>query len=429
MPYNNGRIYTDQTTSPKTGISTADVDAVLGAGSLDEGTLCTYSGINPYAKYKPVRSSSRTTPSDIQRKVINFGVSAPVPSSTPEATKETSWEYLKPRGGEERYRILDFNEYYHGAVSPITSRGNVTIKESGNAVSLAVYNNVVGSMTLQDYGVLENYYLCVFMVGSGNDHLPYIKTTETTVGESMSPLLTLTYSELTPFDTGTEYYLCLCNTQQTTLGGLPAGAAYLPLPYFNGDTLSNYIGTISKKSGYEVRLVANLVLAGNGIPSSSQFSTTSYPSPPVPNYFSALPSPNPVTGQIENESRYYYNVGNSTSLKIRLTFTAIDDPIYGNYIYANVSPTFYGTPSARQKVTIYEYKNGAVSVVAGALEVGVTYIATLYDDALVLDSSNNRGGAIPSTYIKLKPVTVTFYDGQGEDSIKIGTCSFGLRNQ
>ena len=94
-----------------------------------------------------------------------------------------------------------------------------------------------------------------------------------------------------------------------------------------------------------------------------------------------------------------------------------------------MSPTFYGTPSARQKVTIYEYKNGAVSVAAGALEVGVTYIATLYDDALVLDSSNNRGGPIPSTYIKLKPGTVTFYDGQGEDSIKIGTCSFGLRNK
>lgn len=445
MPYNSttGIISIDTSTTPNRGVSISDIQSALGRGVGDLGLLCSdqewyddngtpalrqVGKINPYAKYKPVRHATLTTPNDTQRKAINYGITAPVASNAPADTKLTAWTYDPPRGkgggangANEWYRMLDFENYCSKATSPIIGRGDLEITQAGGPVYPAVFPNAVGSMTFGDYGDLGTWYLCIFMVGSDSQHLPYVKTASAPFGTNFAPSLSLEYSELTPFNNGTEYYLCLCDTVQTSFGSPPAGARYLPLPYFQGDTLNNYTGTITKRTGYDIRLSFDMAFNTYSPPPAQYFSA---PAPGVPNYFSPLPSPE----QITDRTRYFLNVYQSTSFTLRFQITSMTDTIYGNYIYANVSPSFYGSPTTRRQVTIYQYANNTVSQVTGALQTGVTYIATLYEDALVLDSNNQRAGIVPATKTELKPVTVSFYDGGGENSVKIGQVSLGITN-
>ena len=440
MAHNNGRIYINTSTSPAQGISVYDVQDTIGASDKDIGNLCKHANINPYAKYKPVRYSTLATPTDAQRKVINYGIKAPLTSVNPADTKQTAWEYQKPRGkgggtngADEWYRIRDYEEYYHTAVSPITCRGDIEITEAGGAEPLAVFNNSVGSMTFQDYGTLEGYYLAVYLVGRVTT-LPYLKTASAPFGDLVAPTLSLEYNELPPVDfpdgTAIEYYLCLCDTKKETLlnssdpndHGLPAGANYLPLPYFGNDTISSFIGTFTKIEGYDVRMTFDMVFTGNDAPADTHFTASP---PPPPNYFSALPSPELIT----DIDRYYLNTYNSTSLKVRFTLTYAGNSVDVAYLYANLSPTYYGSPTTRRKVEVYKYENNVVSKVThGTLVVGTKYIATLYDSALLLNSSNAVGGPVPATLMRLRTV-LTLYDGAGEDDVKIGSVGFGIRNQ
>lgn len=54
MAHSNGRIYTETRNGVRYGVTTEDVAAVLGQASLDVGTLCRASNINPWARYKPI---------------------------------------------------------------------------------------------------------------------------------------------------------------------------------------------------------------------------------------------------------------------------------------------------------------------------------------------------------------------------------------
>ncbi|MBQ6762317.1 MAG: hypothetical protein IJP49_06155 [Bacteroidales bacterium] len=460
MSYLNGRVFIDTSTDPDTGISIWDIQKAVGRGTGDLGLLCSdkkwydtgetdqqgkpiyalrdAGKINPYAKYKPVRYNSKTTPTDTQRKVINYGITPPVASSNAADTKNTLWTYSKPRGRmalsgdntqtfDEFFRVLDFAEYINNASSPVIGRGDVTISQAGEAVSLATFPNIPGSMTLQDYGDLSGYYLCVYMVGRTTG-LPYIKTASQPFSTTLAPSLTLEYNELPnqDFPNGTEYYLCLCDTMQTALDRPPAGARYLPLPCFKGDSIENYIGRITKQIGYDVTFSFDLLFGGNSAPVASSFTN---PAPPSPNYFNAPPSPDPY-GVIENENRYYFNAGNNTSLKIRFKITGGTDTIYGNRIYAKLSPSYYGSPTARQKVDVYKVVNGTVSRIntSEALSQNTVYIGCLYSDVLVLNSNNQRAGSVPATLKKIRPY-LELFDGSGEDSVKIAGVTFGVCNQ
>lgn len=80
MPHSNGKIYTETRNGVRYGVTTEDVAAVLGQASLDVGTLCRASNINPWAKYKPIPCRARmanNTPApltDTQRAEENHGL-------------------------------------------------------------------------------------------------------------------------------------------------------------------------------------------------------------------------------------------------------------------------------------------------------------------------------------------------------------------
>lgn len=415
----NGRIYTE---SGKGIDVRGDVAYVLGESTGDVGMLCVSKNINEYAKNKPVRYNSLVTPSDAQKKAINYGLTAPVASSTPAATKETFWVYTRPDGAPSGwYRILDFDGYNHKAVCPVIAAGDITVKQTETSGTIiARFQNVVGSITLSDLGDLNGYYLAVFMIGTNN--LPYLKTAGTPFGTAVSPALSLVYSELTPFASGTEYYLCLCDTKQTTIGPLPAGAKYLPFPIFMGGAIDDFVGIVTKKSGYDVTLTFDMLFNIASPPTAANFTA---PAPPKPNYIGALPSPDPY-GKIDNRNRYYFHTTSGTGLAVRFTYSG-DDTLYADAVYANLSRTYYGTPTVRRKCTVYELDGGTVKAASGALVKGTTYIALLPAQILVWDNSGNAGGAIPGTDTAFR-ATLNLYDGGAENSVRIGGSEIGISN-
>ena len=130
MPHSNGRIYTDHTVTPKLGIdATKDVAYVLGRTTGDWKQLCgdvdangnDVNKVNIYAINKPVRWSGRRTPSAAERGALRYGLYLNSTLRPSLANQDPYWKYNKPRGGaySERYRITDFDGYYHFAEAPM----------------------------------------------------------------------------------------------------------------------------------------------------------------------------------------------------------------------------------------------------------------------------------------------------------------------
>lgn len=72
MPHSSDRIYARLVNGVIMGISVQDVAAVLGASSLDVGTLCTHPNINGLSRYRPVRRGENPSPGN-QTAIFNSG--------------------------------------------------------------------------------------------------------------------------------------------------------------------------------------------------------------------------------------------------------------------------------------------------------------------------------------------------------------------
>lgn len=108
------------------GLRIDEINSVLNAGSGNLGVLCTSNNINPWAKYKPFRSSSKgfanKTEWENAAKAVGFGfgTQSEITNTTNglafwwSSSTSPAWEnhYLKPRGVNdsynEPYRQLDF---------------------------------------------------------------------------------------------------------------------------------------------------------------------------------------------------------------------------------------------------------------------------------------------------------------------------------
>lgn len=70
MPHSSDRIYARVVNGVTMGISVQDVAAVLGASSLDVGTLCMHPNINGLSRYRPVRRGENPSPGN-QTAILN----------------------------------------------------------------------------------------------------------------------------------------------------------------------------------------------------------------------------------------------------------------------------------------------------------------------------------------------------------------------
>lgn len=118
MSYSNNRI-----TAP---VNQHDVQQALGINSPHWKVLCTSNNINKWARYKPVRSLSKITRpiTFAERKAVNFGLDVPYCNTYPSTgwvadvmnkmvfdiidRAYVGWNYLKPGGNNEPYRITDY---------------------------------------------------------------------------------------------------------------------------------------------------------------------------------------------------------------------------------------------------------------------------------------------------------------------------------
>lgn len=134
-----------------------EVSKVLGLNSRDVATLCTYSRIKPWAKYKPVNHTKFTVLTDAERAKVQYGITkiplfgnqvdmasfvkngTPAPLTFHDATPETEyWVYELPPYNMPK-RLSDFDGYWHQAVQPIEPLEIDTIDVRGMADSDKIY--------------------------------------------------------------------------------------------------------------------------------------------------------------------------------------------------------------------------------------------------------------------------------------------------
>lgn len=138
----------------KYGVSIYDIQATIGVGANDIGSLCRSSRINMFSKHKPFRNSSQgfsfdtsqatpelRSPDRLAQELLsNFGLTIPKFNASDFKTHYSDpWTYDMPRGikntslnptsNDEWFRILDFDGYQHAMwqVGPVLDRGIYTI--------------------------------------------------------------------------------------------------------------------------------------------------------------------------------------------------------------------------------------------------------------------------------------------------------------
>ena len=122
----NKKLYVD-TSAAKGGITPWEIAQCIGDYRVtkfgrDIGLLCTSPKVNPMARYKPEDYDTKTKLTEAQRKANGFGFGSKAlyftagGSSIPHAV----YQYVPPKGGSASpFRLLDFDGYYHKAVSPL----------------------------------------------------------------------------------------------------------------------------------------------------------------------------------------------------------------------------------------------------------------------------------------------------------------------
>lgn len=108
-------------------ISTSDVSAALGEGSLDTGTLCVSRKINPWAKHKPVvsrdlftgESTYLGTNGNCGFNLPTLSVSSSNIASLIECYEDEDNEWIYAYNDAGPYRLNDFVSYKHDATPPV----------------------------------------------------------------------------------------------------------------------------------------------------------------------------------------------------------------------------------------------------------------------------------------------------------------------
>jgi hypothetical protein len=128
MPLKNGKLYIDETTSPKTGISLHEIARCIGVGSQDLATLACHKNNNRWSWSKPVRSpyKGRLSKEQFASEAIFFGFDSAVifdrasARLMDKALSYRIWPYLHPElGSSDMFRVLDdYNGYNHYAKPP-----------------------------------------------------------------------------------------------------------------------------------------------------------------------------------------------------------------------------------------------------------------------------------------------------------------------
>ena len=133
MPHQDGLIYKNSSSTPKQGVSIADIQQTLGSGKNDIGSLVTSGKVNAFSKVHPQDVNHIAPASSTERVNMQYGITIPeyLNQSSLSGTN-AKWTYKKGSW----YRLDDFDGYYQYAQDPI-----LTCPVKGTIVVNAVDEN------------------------------------------------------------------------------------------------------------------------------------------------------------------------------------------------------------------------------------------------------------------------------------------------
>lgn len=180
MSVSNGKI-----TAP---VSIDDVKSVLGYGSNDLASLCTYEGINMWAKYKPVDSDNAFLDINTGWKGKRNDCNINYPKAT--SIYDIKGYYSQADNGfthrtaSAPYRLGDFRGYNHNARSEYLEIGT-TSPSAEDAVSISAAYNLqsVDSDWISMKDLLNDgnitYHFGVLLYNNNGNKLQYMRTSDT----------------------------------------------------------------------------------------------------------------------------------------------------------------------------------------------------------------------------------------------------------
>ena len=246
MSTSNGKI-----TAP---VSISDVNSTLGHGSTNLGVLCQSEKINKWSKCKPVvwdAISRDNLPKQYPWYVGDNGLcgfSNIIPLDITQLINEYNkdggksiWTYIKPKGGSEPFRLLDFDGYYHNAIPFVYStypKGYSTSYSVASGSVTATFtmnmNNNADSLSISDfsygsYSSLKDAKFTVIALEGSSPTTSAISGSKISVGDSLSnsqyPSASITFSS---DDIGT-WCILFCLQFETNHTG------YIPIPSDSDD--------------------------------------------------------------------------------------------------------------------------------------------------------------------------------------------------
>lgn len=171
-------------------VSIDDVKSVLGYGSNDLASLCTYEGINMWAKYKPVDSDNAFLDINTGWKGKRNDCNINYPKAT--SIYDIKGYYSQADNGfthrtaSAPYRLGDFRGYNHNARSEYLGIG-ATSPSSEDAVSISAAYNLqsVDSDWISMKDLLNDgnitYHFGVLLYNNNGNKLQYMRTSDTNV--------------------------------------------------------------------------------------------------------------------------------------------------------------------------------------------------------------------------------------------------------
>lgn len=228
MSVSNGKI-----TAP---VSIDDVKSVLGYGSNDLASLCTYEGINMWAKYKPVDSDNAFLDINTGWKGKRNDCNINYPKAT--SIYDIKGYYSQADNGftyrtaSAPYRLGDFRGYNHNARSEYLGIGT-TSPSAENAVSISAAYNLqsVDSDWISMKDLLNDdnitYHFGVLLYNNNGNKLQYMRTSDTNVVK-FTKVNAGTYT-VYPFMSSVDY-------TSSDFPQLQAGS-YIPIPVLQPITL------------------------------------------------------------------------------------------------------------------------------------------------------------------------------------------------
>lgn len=228
MSVSNGKI-----TAP---VSIDDVKSVLVYGSNDLASLCTYEGINMWAKYKPVDSDNAFLDINTGWKGKRNDCNINYPKAT--SIYDIKGYYSQADNGfthrtaSAPYRLGDFRGYNHNARSEYLGI-DTTSPSAEDAVSISAAYNLqsadsdwISMKDLLDDGNIT-YHFGVLLYNNNGDQLQYMRTSDTNIVK-FTKVHAGTYT-VYPFMSSVDY-------TSSDFPQLQAGS-YIPIPVLQPITL------------------------------------------------------------------------------------------------------------------------------------------------------------------------------------------------